>query len=222
MKHNHYKYNEPAIGIKGFVQIKRLAAGAAEIARAQASEIRELRKHSIFAALNEDFHTERRLKQDAAKLYREFLQAIQNKTLSVAAENRNLVVTSTDRGVNLILRTLGNANADMTTYGLSITHGELGTGNTAPASTDTGLTTPADRQLLTLASMNSLTSLKLQFFWADAELANGTYKEIGTFAAGSSGLGTGQMINHALLTPNYTKASSEDTTMEINFQLTAI
>lgn len=222
MNHNKITIKEHGLGMKGFVQIKRLVEGTADAARTLAAEIALLRKEAIFAELREDYQTAGRLVAEAAQLYREYLLFLQERTLGVASENHNLVMASTDRGANLILRALGNGNSDLTTYSLAITHGELGTGNDTPAAGDTGNETAADRQTLTLASMTSLTGLKLQFFWADAELANGTYSEIATFANGSSGLGTGRIINRALLLPTYTKASAEDTTMEINFTLTPL
>jgi hypothetical protein len=105
--------------------------------------------------------------------------------------------------------------AGISSYSLAITHGELGTGNTAPAESDTALTTAADRQTITLLTVSASNQITAQFFWADAELANATYREFGMFAAGTNlTLGNGQLFNHALLSPVYTKATAEDTTVE--------
>jgi hypothetical protein len=45
--------------------------------------------------------------------------------------------------------------AGISSYSLAITHGELGTGNTAPAESDTALTTAADRQTITLLTVSA-------------------------------------------------------------------
>jgi len=127
---------------------------------------------------------------------------------------RNLVVSSSNYGRNLIAQRLASIN----TYSLNITHGELGTGTVAPTNNDTALATPADRVATTYKSVTNNVVL-LQFFWSDADLANGTYREFGTFIDGSAALGSGQLFNRALFGTAYTKAAGEDTTVEVEFTI---
>jgi len=95
-------------------------------------------------------------------------------------------------------------------------HGEIGTGSTAPANDDKGLETGTHRKAVTLASVSN-NVVTLQFFFADAELPNNTYYEFGTFVDGIITLGTGQIFNRGLFSPAYVKATSEDTTVEVEF-----
>jgi len=58
-----------------------------------------------------------------------------------------------------------------------------------------------------------------RFFFASADLANGTYREIGTFIDGTSTVSTGKMFNHALFGTAYTKGTNENTTIEVVFSI---
>lgn len=127
---------------------------------------------------------------------------------------RNLIVSSSNRGRNLIAQRLASINS----YSLNVTHGELGTGTTAPANNDTALMSPSDRVATTYKSVTN-NAVLLQFFWSDADLANGTYREFGTFIDGSATLGSGQLFNRALFGTPYTKATGEDTTVEVEFTI---
>lgn len=135
--------------------------------------------------------------------------------LGIALEQKNLVVSSTNRGRNLLCQWL----AGVSTYAIGINYGEMGTGSTAPSNSDTALTTPVKRVAPTtyLISNNVLT---MQFFFSDAVLPDNTYYEFGTYIAGAAGLGTGQLFNHALFSSPYVKASGEDTTIEVEFTIT--
>lgn len=128
---------------------------------------------------------------------------------------KNLIMLGTNTGKTLILQRLAGIN----TYSLNITHLDIGTGTTSPAVTDTALTTAVARASTPVATIVGNT-LSLQFFLTDAELANGSYKEIGTFVDGSAGLGTGKIFNHALFGVTYVKATGEDTTIQVDFSLT--
>jgi len=126
---------------------------------------------------------------------------------------RNLVVTGTGGyGRNIIARRLGSDN----TYSLNITHGEIGTGTNAPTNGDTALQTPTVRVATTLAIVTN-NIVNLQFFFSDATLPNGTYREFGTFIDGTATLGSGRLFNRALFSTAYAKASGEDTTVEVEF-----
>ncbi|MCP6719747.1 MAG: hypothetical protein KJI72_00255 [Patescibacteria group bacterium] len=127
----------------------------------------------------------------------------------------NLVVSSSDHGRNLIAQRLAGTN----TYTLNITHGEIGTGTATPLNNDTALQTPTLRKAKTLESVSN-NIVTIQFFMSDAELADGTYNEFGTFVDGSATIGTGQLFNRALFATPYIKASGEDTTVEVEFTIT--
>lgn len=127
---------------------------------------------------------------------------------------KNLVVSNTNRGRNLIAQRLGGTN----TYTLNITHGEIGTGSTAPSVGNTGLVAAVARVATTLATVSN-NILTLQFFFSDVALPNGIYNEFGTFVDGAAGLGIGQLFNRALFGIAYTKNAGEDTTVETEFTI---
>lgn len=133
----------------------------------------------------------------------------------VEVTQKNLVVDSPSYGLDLIIQRLVGTN----TYSLNITHGEIGTGSTTPQSTDTGLQAGVARVSTTYSADNANTTAVLQFFFTDATLPNETYYEFGTFVDGNSSLGTGQLFNHALFTTPYTKVSGQDTTVEVDFDI---
>lgn len=136
--------------------------------------------------------------------------------LRVAPWSKNLVVNNSNRGRNIIAQRLASTN----TYTLNITHGEIGTGTNVPANSDTALQTPTARVATTLATISiALNVVSCQFFFGDAALANGTYREFGTFIDGTATIGTGQLFNRALFATAYTKASGEDTTIEVEFTI---
>lgn len=143
------------------------------------------------------------------------LKFLENQFLLEVFEQNNLVVSSNNRGRNLLCQWL----AGIGTYAIGINYGEMGTGSTVPTNADTALTTPVKRVAPTI---NVITNnvLTIQFFFSDAVLANNTYYEFGTYIAGTSTLGTGQLFNHALFSSPYVKASGEDTTIEVDFTIT--
>lgn len=128
---------------------------------------------------------------------------------------KNLVVSGSNTGRNLIAQRLGGTN----TFTLNITHGDIGTGTAAPANSDTVLQTPTTRAAKTseIISGNVVT---VQFFFSDAALANGTYNEFGTFVDGTATLSTGKLFNRVLFGTAYVKAAGEDTTVEVEFTIT--
>lgn len=136
--------------------------------------------------------------------------------LRISEWTKNLIVNNSNRGKNLVAQRLASQN----TYTLNITHGEIGTGTNPPAVTDTALQTPSVRVATTLASIGAgLNVVTTQFFFSDAALPNGTYNEFGTFIDGTGTLGSGQLFNRALFATPYTKASAEDTTIEVEFTI---
>lgn len=127
----------------------------------------------------------------------------------------NRVMIGTDTGKDIILDRLNGVN----TYSLNITHADIGTGTNTPADSDTALQTPIARA----AKANGVLAgnvLSLYFFWADVDLTNGTYREFGSFVDGTTTVSTGKIFNRALFASPYVKASSEDTTMQLDITLT--
>ncbi len=134
--------------------------------------------------------------------------------LRITPWSKNLVVNSSNRGKNLIAQRLASQN----TYTLNINYGEIGTGTNAPAIGDTGLQTAVARALMSSATIGGgLNVILLRFFFSDTVLANGTYREFGTFIDGTATLGSGQLFNRALFTTAYVKAAGEDSTFEVEF-----
>jgi hypothetical protein len=136
--------------------------------------------------------------------------------IRTAVESRNLVMDSPNYGLDLIIQRLVGNN----TYSLNLLWIEIGTGTTAPTVNDTGLTTPSVRAAVSFQEDYGATDAIVQAYITDANLPNGTYGEVGSFVDGTSTIGTGQLFNHALISPTYTKVSGEDTTIEIDINLT--
>jgi hypothetical protein len=126
----------------------------------------------------------------------------------------NLVMNGTDTGLNLVLDKLNSDN----TYSLNISHLDIGTSTTAPATSQTNLIAGVARTAKASGTVSGST-LTLGFFFASADLANGTYREIGTFIDGSSTLGTGQLFSRALFASNYTKGTNQNTTVSYVYQI---
>lgn len=137
----------------------------------------------------------------------------------VHSVTHNLIMQSANHGRDIIIQKLVAAFTGSDPYTLHITHGEIGTGSTTPQLTDTGLTTPTNRVALTYGANSGSNTAILQFFFTDSALANGTYRECGTFIDGSASIGTGQIFNHALFSTPYTKAAGTDTTVEVDIAI---
>lgn len=134
----------------------------------------------------------------------------------IEVEQHNLIVDSSNYGIDILVQYLISAYNGSFNFPLGIAWGEIGTGNTAPANTDIALTTPTNRAPVSYAFDNGLNTASLQFFFPDATLANGTYYECGSFIGGSSTIGTGNMFNHALFASGYSKSAGTDSTLEID------
>ena len=97
-----------------------------------------------------------------------------------------------------------NRMLGITTHDIKITSAEIGTGSTAPAKTDTSLVAMVlDDIPVALKNRISDSEIEFTFFVNSAELANGTYTEIGLRA------GT-QLFTRALIEPAFTKSDNED------------
>lgn len=138
----------------------------------------------------------------------------------VVTQSRNKVVDSANCGIDLLRQWFISGVTGSPSYPVGPQWGEIGTGTTTPAITDTALTTSVARAYISNATNNgSGASAALQFFFSDANLANGTYHEFGTFVQGTSTIGSGKMVNHVLFTTAYTKVTGNDTTCEVDFTI---
>ena len=155
---------------------------------------------------------------EQAKVLREKAEEILKAGyLATPVVQSNLVVDSPGYGLDLIIQRL----IGTLTYSLTVTHGEIGTGTTTPAATDTALETPTNRTPTAFSEDYGANTAVLQFYFPDLVLANTTYTEFGTFVDGSDTIGTGQMFNHALFTSPYIKVAGQDTTVEVDFNLSS-
>jgi hypothetical protein len=135
----------------------------------------------------------------------------------VEVEQKNLIVDSPNYGIDILVQYLLSAYTGSFAFPLGIAWGEIGTGSTTPAVGDTALTTPTNRVPVAYGADSALQTAQLQFFFPDAVLANGTYYECGSFIGGTSGIGSGNMFNHALFASPYSKSAGTDSTLEIDF-----
>ena len=129
---------------------------------------------------------------------------------------KNLIVTSPNYGLDLIVQRLIGTN----TYSLNITHGAIGTGTTTPTTSDTQLGTEIARVPVTYSADNQNSIAAIQFFFPDATLPNDTYSEFGTFVDATNTGASGQMFNHALFAVPYAKVAGVDITVEVDFTIT--
>jgi hypothetical protein len=134
----------------------------------------------------------------------------------VEVEQENLIVDSSNYGIDILVQYLISAFIGSFNFPLGIAWGEIGTGSTTPSAGDTGLTSPTNRAAVSYAADFGLNTAQLQFFFPDAVLANETYYECGSFIGGDATIGTGNMFNHALFATPYSKSSGSDTTLEID------
>lgn len=111
----------------------------------------------------------------------------------------NLVV---DAGLALIA-----AQHAGTSNSIEITTLELGDDATTPAAGDTALANAVKTGVAPSKQSSSGTSATISFFINDADLPNGTYREIGLKA-------TSTLFTRALISPVYTKASGENTRID--------
>ena len=138
----------------------------------------------------------------------------------VEVEQKNIIVFSLNHGYDILVQFLlsGYTGSFAFASTLGIAWGEIGTGSTAPANTDTALTTPTNRATVSYAADIGFNEAQTQFFFPDAALANGTYNEFGTFIGGTATIGSGNMFNHALFSTPYSKSGGTDTTVEVDFE----
>jgi len=112
----------------------------------------------------------------------------------------NKVVTSDGYGRNLLLRQL----AGITTFPIVINTLAVGSGTTAPVDANIALQTPlvSNIPITEMIVVNNVLTVKC--FVVDANLANGTYAELGLFCSL-------RLFARILISPTYTKTTGEDT-----------
>jgi hypothetical protein len=135
----------------------------------------------------------------------------------VKVRQKNMIVWSLNCGFDILVQYLLSAYFGSLSLPLGIAWAEIGTGNTAPANTDTALTTPTNRAPVSFAADSAYDEAQLQFFFPDGVLSNTTYYEAGCFVGGSSSIGSGNLFNHGLFATPYSKSAGTDTTLQINF-----
>lgn len=121
----------------------------------------------------------------------------------------NLVMEGVSNGTGLLARHL----ISDTTFPLPITSASIGTSATAPAITDTALVAPVLSGIIIRTKTATANTVSLSFFIADAELANGTYREFGLFCGA-------RLFARSLIAPVFTKATGQDAIITYEITIT--
>lgn len=129
--------------------------------------------------------------------------SLTGEVLKVSPWIENLIMLGTNTGVNLILARLAN----VLTYDCIVTSGEIGTGTTPAAASDTALVTPTVTGIAVASAAVASGSILLSFFIPSGTLANGTYNEF-LLRCGT------QAFARSIISPAYTKGTNQDTTIE--------
>jgi hypothetical protein len=187
--------------ITGKVTIDTFRAGMVELATPLLNELRRLRRLPNYKA---SFR--------AAQIKEGLRQIKEAYFILRASQSPNLIMDSPNYGLDLVIQRLVGIN----TYTLNLAWIEIGTGSTTPTVNDTALTTPSVRAAVNFQEDFATTDAIVQCYITDANLPNATYQEVGSFVDGSASIGSGQIFNHALLSPTYTKVSGQDTTIQID------
>jgi hypothetical protein len=140
-------------------------------------------------------------------------KALLQNTGKLEVEQHNMLMQSPNYGLDLFIQAL----IGVTTFPLTLSFAEIGTGATAPTTMDTALTAPTNRAFVTFQQNYGSTDCILNFIYSDSQLANETYYEFGVFCGGTSTIGSGQLFNHALFSTPYIKTAGQDTTVQMDF-----
>jgi hypothetical protein len=130
--------------------------------------------------------------------------------IRVSAENKNLVMNSTGKGVQLICKALIGSRSN-----LKITHGRLGTDGTARTETDSDLNIPFAEYFPVTFYSQLANQVTFEIFFSDSNLDNGTYEEIGIYMDTTT---TAKFFAASVISPAETKASGED--KQVNYSIT--
>jgi hypothetical protein len=146
--------------------------------------------------------------------------------ISGTVTGRNIYRTKAGGSTFFLLTTISDNTT--TTYTDNTTDGSLPStqpptvstaGSISPATTDTALQAPTNRASVSSGLDYGFNEAQLQFFFPDTVLANQTYYEFGTFFAGTSTIGSGNMFNHALFSSPYSKSAGSDSTIELDLSI---
>ncbi len=123
--------------------------------------------------------------------------------------SHNLIVTA---GKTLVAQFL----AEESGYDIGLTYLAIGTGVTAPALTDAGLTTETARKAIATPVYRVANRLQFKAYFPSAD-CNVFVKEIGLFghSTAGAGAGTGVLFNHALLSKDNSGGSPVDLTFYV-------
>ena len=197
--------------ITGKIKINAYRAGMVQAVTPLLDKIRDLRY-----IVNHGGDPVKSVALEQLGVLKEQLEAIKlSYFLRTAVECENLIMDSPNYGLDMVIQRLVGIN----TYSLNILWIEIGTGSTTPTVNDTALTTPTVRAAVNFQEDYGTTDAIVQCYITDANLANGTYTEVGSFVDGTATIGTGQIFNHALLSPTFGKVSGEDTTIQIDINV---
>ena len=136
--------------------------------------------------------------------------------------HKNMVMQGSFTGLDLIIQWIIGQMATgqgAAAYQNGINYGEIGTGNTAAALSNTALVAPVARTVPTLQQDFGLTQAIVQFFFSDANLANNTYNEFATWVNGTASLGSGRIFNRVVFASPYVKVAGQDTTVQVAFTM---
>ena len=106
-------------------------------------------------------------------------------------------------------------HAGNTSNALEITSLEIGNGNTAVIGADTALDNLVLAGIIPSNATPSGASIVIEFFIVDAELANGTYRELGLRAGAT-------LYTRALFNTPYVKATGRDTIIRYTLSYSAV
>ncbi|MEJ6011445.1 hypothetical protein [Novosphingobium aquae] len=139
-------------------------------------------------------------------------------TFQILSVKNGKVVFESEVMENLLLNAywalLVQHNAGTAASALKFTTLDIGSGSTAVAPGDTALDTMVLNGIIPARTTPATASIVIEFFITDAELANGTYRELGMRCAST-------LVTRALFTTPYVKASGRDTIIRYTVSYTS-
>jgi hypothetical protein len=144
------------------------------------------------------------------------------RTGRLACDIHNLIMESGLTGTDLIVQFLGgNLATGMpnAAYQGGINWGAIGTGVATPAVTDSELGAEVARSSVLFFQDSAFSQAVFQFFFPDGSIPNQTYTEFGSFMGATATLNSGNIFNHALLSPTYVKTAGTDVTVELTISI---
>lgn len=136
----------------------------------------------------------------------------------LACEVTNLVMQGSLTGTDLVVQFMGGgmaAGQPNAACQSGINWGAIGTSSAAASPADTQLGAEVARSPVLFFQDSAFTVATFQFFFPDGSIPNQTYYEFGSFMGATATLNSGQIFNHALLSPAYVKTAGTDVTLEL-------